>query len=128
MNSPNTVRALFLYLSSHRWPALLWTFLIVVACTWPAEDLPEAPTLGFDKLVHVALYAGWIGLWLMLYPRRLLLLLAMGIIFGIGMEFYQEWLPFGRSFDWWDALANTLGALIGGAVFRLLSRLGLLSS
>lgn len=119
----NVLKAALIYLSRYRWPALLWTALIVLACTWPGKDLPAAPVVGFDKIVHIGMFVGWTVLWLLVFPRRIWLILLMGIAFGIGLEFYQQWLPFDRTFDWWDAAADGLGALLGVGFYHLLKQL-----
>ena len=74
---------------------------------------------GFDKIVHLGMFAGWTVLWLLVYPRKSTLILLLGVAFGIFLEFYQQWLPFDRTFDWWDAAADGLGALLGLVVFFL---------
>ena len=117
------MKALFTYFSTHRWPAIVWTWLIVLACTWPGKDLPAAPVLGFDKIVHAGMFIGWTTLWLLVFPRSRLFIVLLGIAFGIFLEFYQQWLPFDRTFDWWDAAADGLGVVLGLGLYFLLSRL-----
>ncbi|WP_373511337.1 VanZ family protein [Persicitalea sp.] len=107
------MKSLLFYLSKHQWPALLWTALIVLACSWPGKDLPESPVVGFDKIVHVGMFVGWTMLWLFLYPEKKFLIITLGIAFGVFLEFYQQWLPFDRTFDWWDAAADGLGTILG---------------
>lgn len=116
------MKKLVTYLSTHRWPALVWTLLIVVACTLPGKTIPDSPILGFDKIVHIVMFVGWTTLWLLLFPTHRLVLVLLGIAFGIFLEFYQQWLPFDRTFDWWDAAADGLGVLLGvGFYFIVLS-------
>ena len=117
-----TLKALLTYLETHRWPAILWTSLIVLACTWPGKDLPEAPIVDFDKIVHVGMFIGWTCLWLLLFPKSRLLITLLGIAFGIFLEFYQQWLPFDRTFDWWDAAADGVGVILGLGFYFLLRR------
>jgi len=107
------VKSLLYYFSRNLWPALLWTALILLACSWPGKDLPESPVVGFDKIVHIGMFVVWTILWLMYAPRKILLILTLGIAFGIFLEFYQQWLPFDRTFDWWDAAADALGVVLG---------------
>jgi VanZ family protein len=112
-------------LSRSAWPSLVWTFLILLACSLPGKEIPEAPLFPhFDKLVHFGLFFVWSILWLARYPSRWLVILVSGIIFGIFIEFYQEWLPIGRSFDWWDAVADSFGAVTGTIIFLALTRKG----
>jgi VanZ family protein len=114
------LKALLTYLATYRWPAILWTFLIVLACTWPGKDLPKAPVMGFDKIVHVGMFIGCTCLWLLLFPNSKLLIVLMGVGFGIFLEFYQQWLPFDRTFDWWDAASDGLGVILGLGLYLLL--------
>ena len=39
-----------------------------------------------------------------------------GMAYGLGLEFYQQLLPFDRTFDWWDAAADAVGVLLGSLV------------
>ncbi|HEV7380306.1 MAG TPA: VanZ family protein [Dyadobacter sp.] len=96
-----------------KWMAWLWTLCILVACTIPGKSIPSAPVIGFDKLVHAGLFGVWIVLWLMATRRNALLYVVIGVAYGIGLEFYQQLLPFDRTFDWWDALADAVGVLLG---------------
>jgi VanZ family protein len=73
---------------------------------------PEGP--GMDKIFHSA---GYMVLALQAQPvfatRRGALIAALCMIpFGILMEFGQEFVP-NRSSDAFDALANSVGALVG---------------
>ena len=113
---------LYHWLSRHRWPAILWTLLILLACSWPGRDLPAAPVVGFDKIVHIGLFTGWSFLWLVALPGRGTWVVLTGIAYGIFLEFYQQWLPFDRSFDWWDAAADGLGVLIGYLLYYVSQR------
>lgn len=118
------MKSLTAFLSNHRWPAVLWTILIVVACTLPGKELPVAPVIGFDKVVHVGMFVGWACLWMLLYPGRVLWLILLGVVFGISIEFYQQMLPFDRTFDWWDAFADGVGTLLGTVLFLVISKIG----
>ncbi len=120
------LKLLITYLARHRWPALLWTALIVLACTWPGGNLPSAPVVGFDKIVHIGMFVGWTVLWLLLFPKNTWAVLLLGIAFGILLEFYQQWLPFDRTFDWWDAAADGLGALLGVGLHFILMKMVIL--
>ena len=109
----NIFQAIIKFISRNPWLAWFWTFLILTACTWPGKDIPAAPIVGFDKIVHAGLFSVWIILWLIAYPKKALLLVITGMIYGLGLEFYQQLLPFDRTFDWWDAVADAVGVIIG---------------
>ncbi|MCF2490985.1 VanZ family protein [Dyadobacter sp. CY347] len=101
------------FFSRNPWIAWLWTILILLACTWPGKDIPSAPIVGFDKIVHAGLFIVWIVLWTLAYPKKARLFVLLGMAYGLGLEFYQQLLPFDRTFDWWDAVADAVGVLIG---------------
>jgi len=102
------------------WPGLFWTLLILVACTWPGKDIPAAPVVGFDKLVHAGLFIVWTILWTLAYPQKGRTIVLVGMAYGLGLEFYQQLLPFDRTFDWWDAVADAVGVLIGYGMITLI--------
>ncbi len=107
------LRILYKNLLGKQWLAWLWTFLIVLACSWPGKDIPAAPVAGFDKIVHIGMFIGWTILWLSIFPSKPLTVIIVGMLFGLGLEFYQQLLPFSRTFDLWDALADAVGVIIG---------------
>ena len=84
--------------------------------------MPGAPVAGFDKIVHSGLFIGWISLWMLAYPHKAKMLVIIGMLYGLGLEFYQQLLPFDRTFDWWDAVADAVGVLIGYAITSILIR------
>jgi VanZ family protein len=111
------------FLSRSRVWALLWTGLILVLCTIPGKELPGAPVAGFDKIVHLGLFGVWTVLWLLARPRRAALVLVAGVVYGVFLEYYQQMLPFDRSFDWWDAAADAAGVAAGYLAWRLWEQL-----
>jgi VanZ family protein len=105
----------------YRLLALGWTLAIVVACSIPGQELPDAPVLGFDKLVHFASFAGYGWLWfaaLRQRSRRTWIVLISGIAFAILTEVYQHLMPIGRTGDPYDAVADIAGLLVGILVIR----------
>ena len=107
------IRTISKKIFGNKWIAWIWTFLILLACTWPGKSMPAAPIVGFDKLVHVSMFIGWAVLWLTVYPSKTWTVIIAGVLYGVGLEFYQQLLPFDRSFDWWDALADAVGVFAG---------------
>jgi VanZ family protein len=94
----------------NKYLAFAITLIIFVLCTMPSDKLPDAN----DKTAHFVAFAGWALCWQFAfknYPKTLVL----GIIYGILIEFWQGSLPisFHRSFDWFDALADGVGVIIG---------------
>ena len=83
---------------------------------------PEGP--GMDKIVH---FAGYMVLAVQAQPvfstRRAALIAALCMVpFGIAMEIGQDYVP-GRQADVFDAVANSIGALMGVAVAPAFRRL-----
>lgn len=97
-------------------------FLLIVSLI-PTPDVVPGPPLGFDKLAHFVLYAVFAFLihramkqnaHLKHSPSAAGALSAVAAaLYGLGMEGLQAMLPY-RSAETWDAVANALGALIGG--------------
>jgi VanZ family protein len=94
---------------------LLLVLAVVVTSLLPADELPEPPFSGVDKLEHFFAYAVLSAYAAMLFAgRRAQSLAAVGLIaLGIGLELAQGALTQSRQADSADALANALGALAG---------------
>lgn len=96
----------------------LWIAAIValiVICLVPLNSLPPLPA-NSDKLEHLFGYFVLSAAAVQLFAsRRALSLAAVGlIVLGIGVEIAQGYTAY-RSSDPADALANTLGVLLGMA-------------
>lgn len=101
-----------------RWPRLwlgLWLLAIavlVVVCLIPLHGLPPLPD-NSDKVEHLAGYFALAAAAVQLFGGRALLLAGGGLVLlGIGVEFAQGMTAY-RSPDAYDALANTVGVLLG---------------
>lgn len=115
-------------------PAVLWTLVILALCLMPSSDIPNTFASRipyFDKLVHCGIFAGFVVLWAlgmkqagkkhpMVYLARVILI---AIFLGLIIEILQkELVTLHRSFDWWDWIADCVGAFLGGAIFREIYR------
>lgn len=115
-------------------PAVVWTIVILALTLMPASDIPNTFASRipyFDKLVHCGIFAGFVLLWSigikrlgnkhpMIYLARVIL---VAILLGLIIEILQkELVSLHRSFDWWDWLADCIGAFLGGAIFREIYR------
>jgi VanZ family protein len=111
-------------------PPLLWAAVIFVLSSIPGSSYPRTQVPGADKIVHFVLYGtmGALCVRALLLRRtataapalrtRLLVLasaVALASFYGVSDELHQLLVP-GRSADWRDALADALGALVGGAI------------
>ncbi|NNJ25309.1 hypothetical protein LzC2_13790 [Planctomycetes bacterium LzC2] len=88
-----------------------------------AKGLPHV-----DKLVHAAIFAGMsllIAAWRTTrfdsIRRAAVIAFLFCLLYGAADEFTQSFLA-SRSSDWWDLLADAVGAAIGIAAFFLLIR------
>ncbi len=96
----------------------LWIVAIValvVVCLVPLDSLPPLPE-NSDKLEHLFGYFALSAAAVQLFgSRRALLVATVGLVaLGIGVEIAQGFTAY-RSSDPVDALANTLGVLLGMA-------------
>lgn len=87
----------------------------------PQKDIPVA-AMFWDKFEHAAAYTilTFIGLVLSTH-RRWMVALAVWIM-GVGIEFIQAMMGLGRQGDWHDVVANSIGIVIGLAIWAILRR------
>ena len=75
----------------------------------------------FDKLVHIGLFAVLLFLWRSAFdwelPNYNLVLLFLALLYGLAVEFIQRYFVSNRDFDLYDVLADTIGAMIGLAIW-----------
>lgn len=95
--------------------AILFSLFILVLCIMPSENLSGDVN---DKLAHFVAFAGISFLW-MWVSKAYLKVIVFSALFGLVIEIIQGLLPesFHRSYDLMDALADSLGVLIGVALF-----------
>ncbi|MDX1547864.1 MAG: VanZ family protein [Rhodothermales bacterium] len=102
--------------------AILWTLAILAACSIPGSDLPDPGIPSLDKAVHLGVFFGFGVLWMRALDGRVRRcagwVLASGLAYGVFTEFWQGWLPFDRSPDPADALANAVGVMLGVLAYR----------
>lgn len=106
-------------LKPFRYPMLwmgLWMLtiaLVVAGSLLPGKDLPAVPIN--DKLEHFLAYAVLSASAVQLFVRRLswAFVAVLLVLMGIGLEFLQAKMALGRMLDRADALANTIGVLLG---------------
>jgi VanZ family protein len=129
-------------------PAIAWGIFIFVLSVWPGKDFPKpdwGDLLSLDKLVHITFYALLTGLILRGYLLsgkekvvsgntlkasdnraemvRFAVMTAISCTaYGWLLEWIQENFCQDRLFDWFDGLANTIGASLALGVFIWRSR------
>lgn len=96
----------------------MWVAMIaatVVVCLLPPPPVPDLGINQVDKLEHIAGYLVLAAMARALFATRIALIgagLAL-VALGIGLEIAQGQLTVTREPDAWDALANTVGVLLG---------------
>ena len=113
------------------WKFLIWISLVTIASLLSGDSLsavPKMPFEGFDKLIHFGMYAGLSFLLIegnylknniLAGTKFLLLTIAFAIIYGSLMEILQFEMGKGRSAEFNDFIANTMGAILGVPAFAL---------
>jgi VanZ family protein len=116
-----------------QWLRLTLSFIylscIALLSLLPSKDFPELPLFsGIDKVVHFCMYFGLtiLACWSMhaeVRHRWYFIVVLFAIGWGVTMEIFQLLMHLGRSFDLYDILANSMGALIGAIIYLLTARM-----
>jgi VanZ family protein len=102
--------------------AVFWTIIILYGVSLPGKELPKLNLFDhFDKVVHFTFFFVFFILWKMVFSQqekssRMIILIAIAI--GFGIEWYQLNFVVGRSFDVWDGIFDSLGAVFGFLTYR----------
>ncbi|HLO38115.1 MAG TPA: VanZ family protein [Lacibacter sp.] len=112
-----------------KWPAIIWSVIIFLLLVMPPLHINQKKPIefsGLDKTIHFLLFG--IMVWLWGYYQntvsstkknlvlQLLLITIIVSVYGIVMEYVQDWV--GRDFDVMDMVADAAGAFT--AFFLLL--------
>lgn len=106
-------------------PALIWAVVILALSVSSGIQLPEIYTVSPDKLGHGFAYA--VLTWLILralrkneplLERTMLLAIAGSSIYGVMLEIVQFCFLPNRFFEFWDIIANIIGAIAGYYFFK----------
>ena len=112
-------------LKKYRFTILL-SLLIWVVCLIPIPETPLNELSFIDKWTHFLMY-GVLTITLLWERRKapkklsLTLSLSLPIAQGILIELAQAYLTTCRSGDWFDALCNTLGVLLGALISKIVN-------
>jgi len=103
---------------------VLYACSITALSLLPPQDLPTVPLFeGADKVVHFLMYFifSFLLCWALKTEnkfQRWLLVIPVAIGWGIFMEYTQLSMHLGRSFSWYDILANGFGVMGGVAIYK----------
>lgn len=102
------------------WIASLWTLLILFLSFKSASGFPKITIPNIDKVVHFTFYFVFVILWNYYFFRvrkiaiqKAFFVLIGAIFLGIFVEFGQKYFTTTRQLDVLDLIANSIGALLG---------------
>lgn len=88
------------------------------------KDLPEVQISFADKIFHFLAYSLFTVLWYVAFfyafsfkkSKAILYAVSLAMLFGTVIEVLQDTMTTSRALDVYDALANTLGALVAAII------------
>jgi VanZ family protein len=107
---------------------VIYVGFIAALSLLPPQDLPQVPLFrGADKLIHCGMYFIFsvLSCWTLkteLNYSRLFFIVVGTVGWGILMEYLQLDMHRGRSFSWYDELANSIGVTFGILIYILVTR------
>jgi VanZ family protein len=107
---------------------VIYVGFIAALSLLPPQDLPQVPLFrGADKLIHCGMYFIFsvLSCWTLkteLKYSRLFFIIVGTVGWGILMEYLQLDMHRGRSFSWYDELANSIGVTFGILIYILVTR------
>ncbi len=107
-------------------PPILYAGLIFFLSAQSSFPMLPSGLFTYDKLLHCCEYSvlGFLvcrALDLQGVKRAAVFALAIGAAYGVTDEFHQYFVP-GRSSDWRDAVADTVGSTLGSFAWHPVSR------
>jgi VanZ family protein len=108
------------------WLAIIWTVLITIASLVSFNSIPKVKIVGSDKMIHFLFYLVFVILWGLakkqIYFNRKydFLIVVIAIIYGIIIEVLQSVLTSTRQADFYDVLANAIGAIFGLVILLIM--------
>ena len=117
---PQWVRILF---------SILYLGVVAGLSLMPSDDVPSLKLFsGFDKVAHGCMYFGLtiLACWTFHAEEKkmfIVYIVLFSVSWGLLMEFSQLEMMLGRAFEWIDELANSVGALLGAAVYLIIVRI-----
>lgn len=96
--------------------------LIIIAVLIPGSNIPSVELIGFDKFVHITMFLSWaVALKFDVSGLKSWMVISFGLLFSLLTEILQLFVE-GRSFDWFDMVADLGGLLIGVVIAPTFAR------
>ena len=120
------MRRLFVYYG----PLVFYAVLIFGISSIPKLPSPDIGIVFIDKVAHFLEYAVFVILALRAFARppvaaggdRLYLIgMLAALVYAVADEYHQSYVP-GRTADWYDVIADSLGVWCGAMGYRLMGR------
>ncbi|KAB2869817.1 MAG: VanZ family protein [Bacteroidales bacterium] len=116
--------------------SFLWALIILILCGAPSSEFPSVGFLNIphlDKIVHFGLYVVFTMLLLSetnakrkkgeLEIKSVFISLTIAIFYGLLIELMQMLVFKSRGAEFWDFVANTVGAIVAVLSYRLVSKI-----
>jgi len=107
--------------------AIIWFLIMIYLLLFPSKDLPKVPLFpNMDKLIHFTLY--FVFTFLSLFAssikksRNIPWIIVLMFVICVTTEILQRIMPYGRSFDYYDMMANSFGIIIGLLFFNYIKK------
>lgn len=110
-------------------PAIIWLLSILILSGYPGNYVPKVPVWQFDKLVHSVIYSILSICLLIAFHKQYIkgnnrfqlyaAIIFIGIFYGGFMEILQNSIFINRSGNWYDFIANAIGAILGVVLYPL---------
>jgi len=114
-------------------PALAWAFFIFLLCGLPPKNTGSFSfwdLFSVDKLLHFAVFSTLSLILIVAFKRQCsfrffryratIIALLLALAYGIALEYVQMRYFEGRTAEWLDAVANSLGAIFGIIIFKII--------
>ncbi|MDR9398004.1 VanZ family protein [Salibacter sp.] len=107
--------------------AFLTALFIAVLSMFPGGQTPKVSIEGLDKIIHFIMY--FVLMWFLIQAnikqviipklkgRAILISTIVTVLYGVVIEIIQGTVLVGRSFEWFDILANVTGTISGIGAF-----------
>ena len=110
--------------------ATIWTIFIVSSCLLPSSIFKTFSSMSLfqlDKIIHILLYFVFVQLWALNLKKEeqknKIIILLIGIAYGVIIEYLQITMNMGRNFEIGDMIANTIGCILGVVLLTITQNL-----